>query len=120
MSDKPDLSEVEKFDKSKLKKTNTKEKNTLPSKETIWVFDLIPNEPCKLWFWPSLPDDKMSYPAGERVWSNIIRWGSPCKSKFQHCLSVLILVKLCRDFRHLLMSSHPQSLAKRSGVAYVP
>ncbi|XDA90918.1 hypothetical protein R6Z07F_020527 [Ovis aries] len=35
MSDKPDLSEVEKFDKSKLKKTNTKEKNTLPSKETI-------------------------------------------------------------------------------------
>ncbi|CAD7682492.1 unnamed protein product [Nyctereutes procyonoides] len=34
MSDKPDLSEVEKFDRSKLKKT-TKEKNTLPSKETI-------------------------------------------------------------------------------------
>uniref|UniRef100_A0ABI7YPY7 Thymosin beta n=1 Tax=Felis catus TaxID=9685 RepID=A0ABI7YPY7_FELCA len=33
MSNKPDLSEVEKF--SKLKKTNTKEKNTLPSKETI-------------------------------------------------------------------------------------
>ncbi|ELR53320.1 Thymosin beta-15B [Bos mutus] len=35
MSDKPDLSEVEKFDRSKLKKTNTKEKNTLPSKEII-------------------------------------------------------------------------------------
>ncbi|XP_065772570.1 LOW QUALITY PROTEIN: thymosin beta-15A [Muntiacus reevesi] len=35
MSDKPDLSEVEKFDKSKLKKTNTEGKNTLPSKETI-------------------------------------------------------------------------------------
>uniref|UniRef100_A0A8C6ESA2 Thymosin beta n=1 Tax=Marmota marmota marmota TaxID=9994 RepID=A0A8C6ESA2_MARMA len=35
MSDKPDLSEAEKFDKSKLKKTNTEEKNTLPSKETI-------------------------------------------------------------------------------------
>ncbi|XP_008987898.1 thymosin beta-15A isoform X1 [Callithrix jacchus] len=35
MSDKPDLSEVEKFDRSKLKKTNTEEKNTLPSKETI-------------------------------------------------------------------------------------
>uniref|UniRef100_A0A2K6SRW0 Uncharacterized protein n=1 Tax=Saimiri boliviensis boliviensis TaxID=39432 RepID=A0A2K6SRW0_SAIBB len=33
MSDKPDLSEVEKFDRSKLKKTNTEEKNTLPSKE---------------------------------------------------------------------------------------
>ncbi|XP_051035027.1 solute carrier family 25 member 53 isoform X2 [Phodopus roborovskii] len=35
MSDKPDLSEVERFDRSKLKKTNTEEKNTLPSKETI-------------------------------------------------------------------------------------
>nr|XP_035939941.1 thymosin beta-15A isoform X1 [Halichoerus grypus] len=35
MSDKPDLSEVEKFDRSKLKKTNTEEKNTLPSQETI-------------------------------------------------------------------------------------
>lgn len=34
MSGKPDLSEVEKFDKSQLKKTNTKEKNTLPSKES--------------------------------------------------------------------------------------
>ncbi|KAL7979640.1 hypothetical protein Chor_004798 [Crotalus horridus] len=33
MCDKPDLSEVEKFDKKKLKKTNTEEKNTLPSKE---------------------------------------------------------------------------------------
>ncbi|KAM4848219.1 thymosin beta-15C-like [Urocitellus parryii] len=36
MSEKPDLSKVEKFDESKLKKTNTGEKkNTLPSKETI-------------------------------------------------------------------------------------
>ncbi|XP_073083792.1 thymosin beta-15A [Manis javanica] len=35
MSDKPDLFKVQKFDRSKLKKTNTKEKNTLPSKETI-------------------------------------------------------------------------------------
>ncbi|XP_053554923.1 thymosin beta-15A homolog [Bombina bombina] len=35
MSDKPDLSEVEKFDHRKLRKTNTEEKNTLPSKETI-------------------------------------------------------------------------------------
>ncbi|CAI5768133.1 thymosin beta-15B [Podarcis lilfordi] len=35
MCDKPDLSEVEKFDKKKLKKTNTEEKNTLPSQETI-------------------------------------------------------------------------------------
>ncbi|XP_073919921.1 thymosin beta-15A [Castor canadensis] len=35
MSDKPDLSEVEKFDRTKLKKTNAEEKNTLPCKETI-------------------------------------------------------------------------------------
>lgn len=42
MCDKPDLSEVEKFDKKKLKKTNTEEKNTLPSKESecspgVWL-----------------------------------------------------------------------------------
>ncbi|KAM7110524.1 thymosin beta-15C-like [Molossus nigricans] len=35
MSDKPDLFEVKKFDRSKLKTSNTEEKNTLPSKETI-------------------------------------------------------------------------------------
>uniref|UniRef100_A0A8C6FA44 Thymosin beta-4 n=1 Tax=Monodon monoceros TaxID=40151 RepID=A0A8C6FA44_MONMO len=35
MSDKPDMAEIEKFDKSKLKKTETKEKNPLPSQETI-------------------------------------------------------------------------------------
>ncbi|XP_048208795.1 thymosin beta-15A-like [Perognathus longimembris pacificus] len=35
MNDKPDMSEVEKFDRSKLKKTNAEEKNTLPLKETI-------------------------------------------------------------------------------------
>ncbi|KAM4871306.1 thymosin beta-15C-like [Thomomys bottae] len=35
MSDKPDMSEVEKFDGLKLRKTNTEEKNTLPSKETL-------------------------------------------------------------------------------------
>jgi len=35
MGDKPDISEVTKFDKSKLKKTETQEKNTLPTKETI-------------------------------------------------------------------------------------
>jgi len=34
-SDKPDVSEVEKFDKSKLKKTATQEKNYLPTRETI-------------------------------------------------------------------------------------
>ena len=35
MSDKPDVSEVTNFDKSKLKKTQTEEKNPLPSQETI-------------------------------------------------------------------------------------
>ncbi|KAL5011977.1 hypothetical protein ScPMuIL_010528 [Solemya velum] len=35
MSDKPDFEEVTKFDKSKLKKTETAEKNPLPTKETI-------------------------------------------------------------------------------------
>ncbi|XP_045852203.1 thymosin beta-15A [Meles meles] len=35
MGDKSELSEVKKFDRSKLKKTNTEEKNTLPSQETI-------------------------------------------------------------------------------------
>ncbi|XP_059118678.1 thymosin beta-4-like [Peromyscus eremicus] len=35
MSDKTDMAEKEKFDKSKLKKTETQGKNPLPSKETI-------------------------------------------------------------------------------------
>uniref|UniRef100_A0A672Q689 Thymosin beta 4 X-linked n=1 Tax=Sinocyclocheilus grahami TaxID=75366 RepID=A0A672Q689_SINGR len=35
MSDKPNLEEVTSFDKTKLKKTETQEKNPLPSKETI-------------------------------------------------------------------------------------
>uniref|UniRef100_Q7M4H8 Thymosin beta n=1 Tax=Arbacia punctulata TaxID=7641 RepID=Q7M4H8_ARBPU len=34
-ADKPDVSEVSTFDKSKLKKTETQEKNTLPTKDTI-------------------------------------------------------------------------------------
>lgn len=34
MGDKPDVSEVSTFDKSKLKKTETQEKNTLPTKES--------------------------------------------------------------------------------------
>uniref|UniRef100_A0A3P9L7I3 Thymosin beta n=2 Tax=Oryzias latipes TaxID=8090 RepID=A0A3P9L7I3_ORYLA len=33
MADKPDITEVSRFDKTKLKKTETQEKNTLPSKE---------------------------------------------------------------------------------------
>lgn len=35
MIDKPNFSEVTKFDESKLKKTETKEKNTLQKKEQI-------------------------------------------------------------------------------------
>ncbi|DAA13358.1 thymosin beta-4-like [Bos taurus] len=35
MSDKPDMAEIKKFDKSKLKKMETQEKNPLPSKEMI-------------------------------------------------------------------------------------
>ncbi|XP_037646509.1 thymosin beta-4 [Sebastes umbrosus] len=35
MGDKPDVSAVTDFDKTKLKKTDTQEKNTLPTKETI-------------------------------------------------------------------------------------
>ena len=34
MSDKPDVSEVASFDKTKLKKTDTQEKNTLPTSES--------------------------------------------------------------------------------------
>ena len=38
MGDKPDVSEVSTFDKSKLKKTATQEKNTLPTKESESYF----------------------------------------------------------------------------------
>ncbi|XP_057392796.1 thymosin beta-4-like [Balaenoptera acutorostrata] len=34
MSDKPDMAEIEKFGKSKLKNKNEREKKPLPSKET--------------------------------------------------------------------------------------
>lgn len=37
MADKPDLKEVEDFDKTKLKKTETQEKNTLPTKESMYA-----------------------------------------------------------------------------------
>lgn len=35
MADKPDVSAVESFDKTKLKHTETEVKDTLPTKETI-------------------------------------------------------------------------------------
>ncbi|CAD7689200.1 unnamed protein product [Nyctereutes procyonoides] len=34
MSDKPDMAKIEKFNKSKLKKTEMQDTNPLPSKET--------------------------------------------------------------------------------------
>lgn len=37
MSDKPDMTEIARFDKTKLKKTETKEKNPLPTKESECV-----------------------------------------------------------------------------------
>ena len=45
MGDKPDVSAVTSFDKSKLKKTETQEKNPLPTKESEYfnlVFKVIP------------------------------------------------------------------------------
>lgn len=36
MGDKPDINEVTTFDKTKLKKTETQEKNTLPTKESMY------------------------------------------------------------------------------------
>ncbi|KAM9053724.1 thymosin beta-10 isoform 1-T1 [Megaptera novaeangliae] len=35
MADKPDMGEIASFDKAKLKKTETQEKNTLPTKERV-------------------------------------------------------------------------------------
>lgn len=37
MSDKPDMTEIARFDKTKLKKTETKEKNPLPTKESEYL-----------------------------------------------------------------------------------
>lgn len=37
MSDKPDVKEVESFDKSKLKKVETQEKNPLPTQESMYL-----------------------------------------------------------------------------------
>lgn len=36
MGDKPNITEVTTFDKTKLKKTETQEKNTLPTKESMY------------------------------------------------------------------------------------
>uniref|UniRef100_A0A8C6X272 Thymosin beta n=1 Tax=Naja naja TaxID=35670 RepID=A0A8C6X272_NAJNA len=43
MSDKPDFAEIETFDKTKLKKTETREKNPLPTKESpVEMNEFIP------------------------------------------------------------------------------
>lgn len=57
MSDKPDLEEVTKFDKSKLKKTETQEKNPLPSKEStsLWIFNNSFNKAMEKSFIPRVP-----------------------------------------------------------------
>lgn len=39
MADKPDITEVTTFDKTKLKKTETQEKNTLPTKESRCFYE---------------------------------------------------------------------------------
>lgn len=44
MSDNPVKEEVQKFDKRCLKKTNTEEKNTLPSKEGERVWQPLPHD----------------------------------------------------------------------------
>lgn len=36
MADKPNMMEITSFDKTKLRKTQTQEKNTLPTKEGEW------------------------------------------------------------------------------------
>nr|XP_017527074.1 thymosin beta-12-like isoform X2 [Manis javanica] len=59
MSDKPDLFKVQKFDRSKLKKTNTKEKNTLPSKEKLYNSAVVAVSP---------PDNKMRWENQLRSW----------------------------------------------------
>lgn len=48
MSDKPNLEEVTKFDKSKLKHTETQEKNTLPTKESKCNSDIFADRTCVL------------------------------------------------------------------------
>lgn len=43
MSDKPDMTEIARFDKTKLKKTETKEKNPLPTKESECPLSMLLN-----------------------------------------------------------------------------
>uniref|UniRef100_A0A674ILQ5 Thymosin beta n=1 Tax=Terrapene triunguis TaxID=2587831 RepID=A0A674ILQ5_9SAUR len=63
MSDKPDMAEIEKFDKTKLKKTETQEKNPLPSKES--KYSSTPSLFLKFLFFSSLPAIEQEKQAGE-------------------------------------------------------
>lgn len=47
MSDKPDFAEIETFDKTKLKKTETREKNPLPTKESKCLWGSLNREQQK-------------------------------------------------------------------------
>ncbi|XP_031454221.1 thymosin beta-12-like [Phasianus colchicus] len=47
MSDKPDFAEIETFDKTKLKKTETREKNPLPTKESKCLWGCLNREQRK-------------------------------------------------------------------------
>lgn len=51
MSDKPNLEEVTSFDKTKLKKTETQEKNPLPSKESKNPHTFLWGTNMKWWLW---------------------------------------------------------------------
>lgn len=52
MSDKPDMTEIARFDKTKLKKTETKEKNPLPTKESECSL-------CTVCFWSLLKSQRL-------------------------------------------------------------
>lgn len=67
MSDKPDVSEISHFDKSKLKKTETHEKNSLPTKEGEVVYSSVLGvfKVCK--FSLSLPLEFFLTIAGENL-----------------------------------------------------
>lgn len=51
MSDKPDLTEIARFDKTKLKKTETKEKNPLPTKESECLLHYSIRCVHSVWVW---------------------------------------------------------------------
>lgn len=55
MSDKPDLTEIARFDKTKLKKTETKEKNPLPTKESECLLHYSIRCVQSVWVWCRSP-----------------------------------------------------------------